>query len=68
MKQAAALATPIATLGAVQMLGASQTTPWPTIGANFVDVQFWLTIFIVALAGAPGQARHGRAKLRQCPS
>ena len=54
MKQAAALATPIATLGAVQMLGASQTTPWPTIGANFVDVQFWLTIFIVALAGAFG--------------
>jgi hypothetical protein len=54
MKQAAALATPIATIGAVQYLGASQTTPWPTIGGDFLDLQFWLTIVIVALAGAFG--------------
>jgi hypothetical protein len=38
----------------VQYLGASQSTPWPAIGGDFLDVQFWLTIVIVALAGAFG--------------
>ena len=63
MKQAAALATPIATLGAVQMLAASQTTPWSTIGGDFLDVQFWLTVFIIALAGAFGGASSGHAAM-----
>src|SRR3979411_3048274 len=54
MKQAAALATPIATLGAVQLFGASQTAPWSKINGDFLEVQFWLAIVIVALAGAFG--------------
>ncbi len=54
MKQAAALATPIATLGAVQLFGASQTAPWSKINGDFLDVQFWLAIVIFALAGAFG--------------
>jgi hypothetical protein len=48
----------VARFTAVQMLAASQTTPWSTIGGDFLDVQFWLTVFIVALAGAFGGASY----------
>jgi hypothetical protein len=57
MRHAAALAlgsSPLVTFGALQLLGSPQPVQWTGVANDLVDGRFWLTLVVMALAGAFG--------------
>jgi hypothetical protein len=55
MRQAAvAIGSPFATVGALQLLSASQVPQWSAVAAEFVTPGFWLTVLMLVISGALG--------------